>query len=166
MKIAFATTDGKNIDEHFGRAGTFIIYEITDGGYQFVEVRKFAEGIDHAVMDTREKGQAHDDAVQSKVDRLADCRLIYLTELGGPSAARLIKKGIMPMKVKGPVSIENALEQLEETIKKSPPPWLRKAMEKDRSQESEFRIMKEEINHENDQGIHTAGKGTGSGIGA
>jgi hypothetical protein len=36
----------------------------------------------------------------------------------------------MPMKVKEPVSIEHALKQLEETIKKSPPPWLRKAMSK------------------------------------
>jgi nitrogen fixation protein NifX len=73
-------------------------------------------------------GPLHDNAVQGKVDRLADCKLIYLTEIGGPSAARLVKKGIMPMKVKEPVSIENALKQLGEMIRKSPPPWIRKAM--------------------------------------
>jgi nitrogen fixation protein NifX len=70
----------------------------------------------------------HDSAVQNKIERLADCKLIYLTEIGGPSAARLVKKGIMPMKVKEIISIESALGQLEETIKKSAPPWLRKAM--------------------------------------
>jgi nitrogen fixation protein NifX len=68
--------------------------------------------------------------VQAKVDRLADCKLVYLTEIGGPSAARLVKKGIMPMKVKEIVSIEDALKQLSATISKSPPPWLRKAMQK------------------------------------
>jgi hypothetical protein len=36
----------------------------------------------------------------------------------------------MPLKVKEPVAIENALKQLGDTIKKSPPPWLRKAMNK------------------------------------
>jgi nitrogen fixation protein NifX len=41
-----------------------------------------------------------------------------------------VKKGIMPMKVKEPVPIESALNQLRETIRKSPPPWLRKAMSK------------------------------------
>jgi nitrogen fixation protein NifX len=128
MKVAFATIDGINIDEHFGRAGMFAIYEMTEDGYRFVAMRKFADGIDQGVVDTRDLGPLHDSAVQNKVDKLADCKLIYMTEIGGPSAARLVKKGIMPMKVKGVVSIESALRQLEETIRKSPPPWMRKAL--------------------------------------
>ncbi len=130
MKVAFATTDGKNVDEHFGRAGTFAIYEMTEKGSRFIELRKFADGVDQDIVGTKDMGQAHDDKVQAKVDRLADCKLIYLTEIGGPSAARLVKKGIMPMKVKEVVSIEDALKQLSATISKSPPPWLRKAMQK------------------------------------
>jgi nitrogen fixation protein NifX len=130
MKVAFATTDGNNVDEHFGRAGMFAIYEYSEDKFRFVEIRKFADGMDKSVVDTKDSGPLHDKAVQSKVDRLADCKLIYLTEIGGPSAARLVKKGIMPMKVKGPLSIESALGQLGEMIKKSPPPWLRKAMNK------------------------------------
>jgi nitrogen fixation protein NifX len=130
MKVAFATTDGKQVDEHFGRAGMFAVYEITDKGSTFVEMRKFSDGMDKSVTDTKDMGPLHDSAVQSKVDRLADCKLIYLTEIGGPSAARLVKKGIMPMKVKEIVSIESALSQLVATIKQSPPPWLRKAMQK------------------------------------
>ena len=101
-----------------------------EGGFCFIEIRKFADGMDRAVMDTKDTGPLHDSAVQNKVDRLADCKLIYLAEIGGPSAARLVKKGIMPMKVKEPVAIERALKQLAETIKTSPPPWLRKAMHK------------------------------------
>jgi nitrogen fixation protein NifX len=128
MKVAFATTDGINVNEHFGRAGAFAIYEINQDSRHFVEFRRFSDGIDRAVVDTREQGQVHEDAVQGKVERLADCKLIYLTEIGGPSAARLVKKGIMPMKVKEPVSIESALVELDKTIRKSPPPWLRKAM--------------------------------------
>ena len=130
MKVAFATTDGKQVDEHFGRAEMFAIYEITEFGYQFVAMRRFSDGMDNAVVDTRDMGPLHDSAVQKKVDKLADCKLIYLTEIGGPSAARLVKKGVMPMKVKEIISIENALNQLMGTIKQSPPPWLRKALQK------------------------------------
>jgi nitrogen fixation protein NifX len=130
MKVAFATTDGKQVDEHFGRAGMFAIYDITESGYKFIAIRTFADGMDMAVVDTRDKGPLHDVAVQNKVDKLADCKLIYLTEIGGPSAARLVKKGIMPMKMKEIVTIESALGQLLETIKKAPPPWLRKALNK------------------------------------
>jgi nitrogen fixation protein NifX len=128
MKVAFATTDGKQVNEHFGRAGMFAIYDITETGHHFVEMRKFADGMDMAVVDTKDMGALHDDAVQNKVDRLSDCKLIYLTEIGGPSAARLVKKGIMPMKMKEIVSIESALGQLLDMIKKSPPPWIKKAL--------------------------------------
>lgn len=134
MKVAFATTDGINVDEHFGRAGMFAIYEITENGYRFVELRKFIEGRDREIEETKGMGEIHEDRVQTKVDRLSDCKIVYLTEIGGPSAARLIKKGMMPIKVKEIVSIEETLQRLLETIKRSPPPWLKKAMTSDECQ--------------------------------
>ena len=131
MKIAFATTDGIAVDEHFGRAGMFEVYDITKDGYVFLETRKFSEGRDSAIEETKGMGAIHDDRVQKKVDKLADCRIIYLTDIGGPSAARLVKKGIMPVKVKESVSIETSLKKLLEAVSSAPPPWLRKALETD-----------------------------------
>jgi nitrogen fixation protein NifX len=128
MKVAFATTDGTKVDEHFGRAGMFAVYEVKEAEYRFVEMRKFADGRDRAIEETKGAGQLHEDLVQKKVESLGDCKIIYLTEIGGPSAARLVKKGIMPVKVKETVTIEESLLRLSETIKKSPPPWLRKAI--------------------------------------
>jgi nitrogen fixation protein NifX len=131
MKIAFATTDGITIDEHFGRAGMFAVYDLTKDGYSFSEIRKFSEGRDSAIEETKGMGAVHEDRVQQKVDKLGDCKIIYLTEIGGPSAARLVKKGIMPVKVKEIVPIEVSLRKLAETVSTSPPPWLRKALETD-----------------------------------
>ncbi len=128
MKIAFATTDGKQVDEHFGRAGMFAVYEMTAEGYRFLEMRKFAEGRDRAVEESRGKEELHEGLVQGKVERLADCKVIYLTEIGGPSAARLAKKGVMPVKVREVVSIEESLARLMETVKTAAPPWLRRAL--------------------------------------
>ena len=128
MKIAFATSDGKKIDEHFGRAGKFVVYEMSPGGFRYLETRTFADGVDTAVTSTRDGGQAHEDAVQAKVERLSDCRLIYLTEIGGPSAARLVRKGIMPMKVQESGPIDKELDRLSTLIRTSPPPWLKKAI--------------------------------------
>lgn len=128
MKVAFTTTDGINVDEHFGRAGMFSIYELTPDWYKFVELRKFADGRDAAIEETKGMGEIHDDRIRSKVDKLADCKIVYLTEIGGPSAARLVRKGIMPIKMRETVSIEESLRMLLETVKKSPPPWLRKAV--------------------------------------
>ena len=128
MKVAFATTDGINVDEHFGRAGKFAVYELTEKEYRFVELRKFAEGRDTGIEATKDMGQIHESMVEKKIDRLADCKIIYLTEIGGPSAARLAKKGIMPIKVKEIVSIKESLDKLLITAQTSPPPWFKKAL--------------------------------------
>jgi len=128
MKVAFATTDGINIDEHFGRAGLFAVYELKVDGYEFLEMRKFAEGRDLEIEKTKGLGVEHESKVENKVTKLADCKIVYLTEIGGPSAARLAKKGIMPIKVKEIVSIKESMEKLLTAAQASPPPWLKKAL--------------------------------------
>ena len=128
MKVAFATTDSINVDEHFGRCGTFAVYDVTPEGYEFIEMRKFADGRDSAIEESKDNREVHEDLVGKKVDRMDDCKLIYLLAIGAPSAARLAKKGIMPVKVKKVVSIRESLIELVDKLKTSPPPWLRKAM--------------------------------------
>ncbi len=128
MKVAFATTDGCLIDEHFGRAGRFTIMDFTIEGYTRLPDLIFAAGRDAAVESTRGKGDAHDSAVEEKVERLGDCRLVYMTAIGGPSAARMARRGIMPVKVPERTVIVEAAERLMELIRTTPPPWLHLAL--------------------------------------
>ncbi len=128
MKVAFATTDGLRVDEHFGRAGMFEIFEFTKDGYTDLGPRVFAEGRDTVVESTRGQGSLHDFAVEDKVEKLADCRVVYMTAIGGPSAARLTRRGIMPVKVSDGSEIQELARQMMATIAGSPPPWLKKSI--------------------------------------
>jgi nitrogen fixation protein NifX len=128
MKVAFATTDGCLIDEHFGRAGRFAILDFTAEGYTLLPDLVFAAGRDAAVQSTRGQGGAHDNALEQKVERLGDCRLVYMTAIGGPSAARMARRGIMPVKVPERTVILEAAEKLLHQIRTAPPPWLRLAL--------------------------------------
>src|SRR5512135_731917 len=128
MKVAFATTDGMHVDEHFGRAGMFRIYEFTKDGYADLGPRVFAEGRDVTVESTKGLGSPHDLAVEDKVEKLADCKVVYVTAIGGPSAARLTRHGMMPIKVAEGSDIGTLAGQLMEAIRKSPPPWLVKLL--------------------------------------
>ncbi|KJR40990.1 nitrogen fixation protein NifX [Candidatus Magnetoovum chiemensis] len=130
MKVAFATTDGLRVDEHFGRAGLFAVYELTEDGYHELETRHFssADGIDSDIENTKDMKEMHETKAGDKVERLSDCKIVYLTEIGGPMAARLAKKGMMPVKVACGVFIKDAMEKLYDTIKGSPPIWLKKAL--------------------------------------
>lgn len=138
MKVAFATTGGTCVDEHFGRAGTFAIYDVTPEGPDFVELRKVAEGdLDTEVVTTRGMGALHDDALASKIDKLGDCRVVFFTEIGGPSAAKLVRRGIMPLKSEPSATIEGHVERFAETMRTNPAPWMRRALAAESAEEPE-----------------------------
>lgn len=129
MKVAFATTTGNQIDEHFGRAGTFAIYDINAEGAELVELRRVAEGdLDTGVVVTRGMGSLHDEAVAGKIGKLSDVKIVYFTEIGGPSAAKLVRAGIMPLKGEPGTSIEAEAAKLVTTMRERPAPWMRRAL--------------------------------------
>ncbi len=134
MKVAFATTRGTTVDEHFGRAGAFAIYDVTPDEARFIELRHVAEGdLDVEVVTTRGMGALHDDAVAAKIEKLGDVRIVYFTEIGGPSAAKLVRRGIMPLKVEPTTTIDHLAEKLVETMRTRPAPWMRKALAEEQS---------------------------------
>ena len=121
MKIAFTTSDNVHINAHFGWAKKIDVYEVTPERYQFVETLKF-EG------DLKEDG--NEDKITPKLSALEDCTIVYVSAIGGSAAARLIKKRITPIKARSEDDkITDLLEQLVQTLKSSPPPWLRKALQ-------------------------------------
>ncbi len=133
MKVAFATTGGTTIDEHFGRAGTFAIYDITPERTEFIELRKVAEGdLDLDVVSTRGMGALHDDAVSDKIGKLEDVKIVYFTEIGGPSAAKLVRRGIMPLKAEQCTDIRETADKLSEQMRTKPAPWMRRALADER----------------------------------
>ena len=129
MKVAFASTRGTTVDEHFGRAGAFAIYDITPEGATFLELRRVSDSdLDTEVVVTRGMGDLHDAAIAAKIDKLADAKIVYFTEIGGPSAAKLVRRGVMPLKTDAATPIEQLADQLVETMRTNPAPWMRKAL--------------------------------------
>ncbi|MEH2226176.1 nitrogen fixation protein NifX [Nostoc sp.] len=121
MKIAFTTSDRVHINAHFGWAKMIDVYEITDEGYDFVETLTF-EG------ELKEDG--NEDKITPKLESIGDCTIIYVTAIGGSAAARLIKKGVTPVKARSEEEeISEVLNKLVKTLKGNPPPWLRKALQ-------------------------------------
>jgi len=118
LLIAFASTDGLNVDGHFGSCARFYIYRIDTDDYQEVEVREASSerGIEKNAL---------------RAQTIADCHLLFCESIGGPAAARVIRSGIYPMKCKpskeGHATIDAQLILLKTRIQSdSLPPWLRK----------------------------------------
>ncbi|AFY30621.1 nitrogen fixation protein NifX [Calothrix sp. PCC 7507] len=121
MKIAFTTSDRVHVNAHFGWAREIDVYEVSDKGYEFLETLKF-EG------DLKEDG--NEDKITPKLDAIVDCTIVYVVAIGGSAAARLIKKGVTPVKARSEEEkIAELLTKLVQTLKGNPPPWLRKALQ-------------------------------------
>ncbi|ADU65020.1 nitrogen fixation protein NifX [Desulfurispirillum indicum S5] len=123
MKVAFCTNSLKEVDEHFGRSHQMAIYNVKPEGYEFVEVREMG-AVDSAQ-------DAHASSIERKVQRIKDCAIVYMTEIGGPAAATVVRSKIHPVKVPAPQPIEDILASLQKVLAGSPPPWLRKIMQQE-----------------------------------
>ena len=117
MKVAFASTDKIHVDEHFGKAKEFYLWEIGPDNAEFTGVLQVDEG----TGDT-------DDRIEARSAALDDCAIVYVGQIGGPAAARLVQKKIHPLKSKEEEPITVIVEKLQEVLQGNPPPWLRKAM--------------------------------------
>ncbi len=117
MKVAFASQDKVHVNEHFGRATEFVIWEV---------------GVDHAdfvgMLQVSSAAGDEEDRIEARGAALADCAIVYVAQIGGPAAAKLVSRRIHPMKSKEQEPIEALIKKLQEVLQGNPPPWLRKAM--------------------------------------
>ncbi len=129
MKIAFATQDQQRVDAHFGWAKHLAVYDIEPDGYRFVQ--DFAFGDDLA-----EDG--NEDKLAPKLAAIGDCAIVYVAAIGGSAAARVVASKIHPVKVPQPEPILDILDKLQDVLKGTPPPWLRKALLKGQARAHDF----------------------------
>ena len=120
MKVAFTTKTGEMIDLHFGQADSFQIWEVgPEDAYLAQTVTIGAHGTDE------------EDRIAARANVLTDCAIVYTMQIGGPAAAKLVGHKIHPMKTGSEVSLKETVERLQEVLRNNPPPWLRKAMNKE-----------------------------------
>jgi nitrogen fixation protein NifX len=119
MKIAFTSKTGELIDLHFGQAGSFHVWEVGPDEAHYVETLTVAE-----------QDGDEEDRIAARADLLKDCAIVYTMQIGGPAAAKLVARRIHPMKTNVEVGIKESVGRMQEVLKGTPPPWLRKALNK------------------------------------
>ena len=117
MKVAFASTDQEHIDEHFGWAQSFVIWDIEP------ETARCA-----GVVAVEGNAEGEDDKIMARLAALGDSTMVYVTQIGGPAAARLVARKIHPVKTKGNETIAEVVAKLQQVMRDNPPPWMRRAM--------------------------------------
>lgn len=138
MKIAFATNDTEHINAHFGSAKQIVVYDVNPQGYNYAETLTFEGNLDQ---------DGNEDKLTPKLTALAGCTIVYVAAIGGTAAARLISRRITPIKANfEDDKIADILNNLVQTLKGNPPPWLRKVLQQEaRRFDEEFSELEEEV---------------------
>lgn len=134
VKIAFATRDRKGVDQHFGAAEAFAIYELDGEDARLVELAQFSDR--ETAMDGHEAKLAH------KIALLAGCAAVYCNAVGASAIRQLLAVGIQPVKVAEGTPIEPLLRALNQSLTVEPPVWMQRHLKTGNS--DRFAAMAEE----------------------
>jgi nitrogen fixation protein NifB len=87
--IAVATKGGGRVNEHFGHAKEFQVYEVSTAGAKFVGHRRvdlYCQG-----------GYGEEDSLETIIRAINDCHAVFVAKIGGCPKSDLIKAGIEPV---------------------------------------------------------------------
>jgi nitrogen fixation protein NifX len=118
VKVAFATGDMRQVDQHFGAAESFAIYAVNPERASLVEAVQFGQ----MAMDGNE------DKLAAKIDALDGCIAVYCQAVGSSAVNQLRAKGIQPIKVSPGAEIKDLIEALRDELRQGPSAWLARAI--------------------------------------
>lgn len=85
--VAVATKGGGLVNQHFGHAKEFMIYEITADDVKFISHRK--------VLDYCQGGHGEDEALNGIISAIADCKAVLTAKIGPCPQKELQKAGLI-----------------------------------------------------------------------
>ncbi|MDD3985381.1 MAG: NifB/NifX family molybdenum-iron cluster-binding protein [Methanobacterium sp.] len=103
IRAAVASNDGKVINQHFGHAKQFLIFDIDkNGNNKFIEIRKnipLCSGGNHTL-----------DGFKNTLDILKNIHIVLVSQIGHGASQNLLSNGIQPFIM--PIFIDEALEKI------------------------------------------------------
>jgi nitrogen fixation protein NifX len=143
LKVAFATSDMKHVDQHFGAAQAFAVYALDQEKACFVEAVEFGklskdgrpEGHGRGAAEAGDAGPLlnasghYEDKLADKIDALEGCIAVYSQAVGASAINQLKAKGIQPVKISPGAAISALLASLQEELRQGPGSWLARAIQ-------------------------------------
>lgn len=120
IKVAFATTNMKTVNQHFGSAQSFAMYHVDPERAMLLEAAEFGK----LAQDGNE------DKLAAKLDMLTGCSAVYCQAAGSSAVQQLLSRGIQPVKVAEDADINDLIESLQDEMRQGPSSWVAKAIER------------------------------------
>lgn len=110
FRVAIASSDGSRVDQHFGWATRFEIYDVWSGGFFHVESRLRKNPSCGGDCVSEANPLASIDALEESARLLKDCSVLLVSRIGPGPSAHLEAQGLRILQVSLPT--EDALSKL------------------------------------------------------
>lgn len=114
MLIAFASSDGITVNQHFGWSKSFELYRITEESAEYV---KTLDSSQDAIEDEHEK-------LAYKIGTVKETDIIYCSQIGPTASKMVLASKIYPMRSGENDRIDETIVKLQKLLFGNPPPWL------------------------------------------
>jgi nitrogen fixation protein NifX len=118
IRVAFASNDRLHVNQHFGAAEGFFIYDVTPEKASLVAVGEFPA----TSMDGNESKLA------AKIDFLGGCASVFVLAVGGSAIQQLMAAGVQPVRIEGTDRIGDLLAEIQTSLRDGGVPWIDKAL--------------------------------------
>ncbi|MDR0716232.1 MAG: nitrogen fixation protein NifX [Azoarcus sp.] len=118
LRVAFASGDRKRVDQHFGSATAFVLYDVSGEESRMAGVAEFPE----EAMDGGENKLA------ARMDALAGCDAVFVFAIGASAIKQLLGRGVQPLRVGETDMIGAILENVGNALREGGAPWIERAL--------------------------------------
>ena len=135
LKVAFASSDGECVNQHFGSSQGFYVYGIDKNAAHLLACKVFQ----------KEKKDGNEDKLKPKLAWLHGSDLVYVGSVGGSATKQLVMLGAHPVVVKGGPDIEEIIEELQAELNGTISPMLDRVIkQKTGKADNRFDAMEED----------------------
>jgi nitrogen fixation protein NifX len=114
LKVAFASDDRTQVNQHFGAALGFVIYAFDEDQAQLAELVEFpAENMDR-----------NEDKLPARIQALAGCAAVYCLAIGASAVKQLLAAGVQPVRLDEATPIAPLLTPIRQAIRAGGIPWI------------------------------------------
>ena len=89
LRIAFASGDRRRVDQHFGSATAFVLYDVNGEGAAMSGIGEFPA----------EAMNGNEDRLSARVAFLAGCDAVFVLAIGASAIGQLRARGVQPLRV-------------------------------------------------------------------
>lgn len=118
LKVAFTSTNMKEVDQHFGSAESVAIYAVNMEHARLVEATEFG----------KLKQDGNEDKLAAKIALLEGCVAVYTNAAGASAVNQLKAAGVQAVKVTAGAVIGDLIEALQDELRAGPSAWLARAI--------------------------------------